>query len=53
MIQPVTLTEQKAAGDKKISTYFNCDVLKLLLLLPILRSGRWNYVVNEARSGGG
>jgi hypothetical protein len=28
MIQPGALTDREAAGDKKISTYFNCDVLK-------------------------
>jgi len=33
MIQPVTLIEREAAGDKKITTYFGCDVLKVQLLL--------------------
>jgi hypothetical protein len=33
MIQPATVTELEAARDKKISTYFGCDVLKLQLLL--------------------
>jgi len=33
MIQPATLIEREAAGDKKISTYCGCDVLKLQLLL--------------------
>jgi hypothetical protein len=28
MIQPVTLTEQEAAGGQKIGTYFGCDVSK-------------------------
>jgi hypothetical protein len=37
MIQPATLIEREAAGDKKFSTYFNCDVLKLHLLLMMLR----------------
>jgi hypothetical protein len=36
MIQPAALIEREAEGDKKISTYLNCDILKLLLLL---RSG--------------
>jgi len=36
MIQPATLIEREAAGDKKISTYFACDVLKLQLLLLLL-----------------
>ena len=50
MIQPATLIEREAAGDKKISTYCGYDVLKLLLLM--WRSGRWSVVVNEAGSGG-
>ena len=45
------LLSEKLQGDKKISTYFGCDVSKLLLLLLMLRSGRWS-VVNEAWSGG-
>jgi len=54
VIQPATLTEREAAGDKNISTYFDCDDLKLLLLLLMLtlRSGRWNFVVIEVGSGG-
>jgi len=31
MIQPVTLTDQKAAGRKKIATYFVADSLQMLL----------------------
>jgi len=54
MIQPATLTEREAAGVKNISTYFDCDVFKLLLLLLMvtLRSGRWSFVVTEAGSSG-
>jgi len=54
VIQPATLTEREAAGDKHISIYFDCDDLKLLLLLLMmrLRSGRWNFVVIEAESCG-
>jgi hypothetical protein len=33
MIQPATLIDREAARDKKISTYFGCDVFKLQLLL--------------------
>jgi hypothetical protein len=29
MIQPATLTEQKATGGQKITTYFNPDVFKV------------------------
>ena len=48
------LLSEKQRGDKNISTYFDCDVLKLLLLLLMLalRSGRWSFVVIEAGSGG-
>jgi hypothetical protein len=42
---------EKQPGDKKFSTYFNCGVLKLLLLL-MLQSGGLNFAVNEAGSGG-
>ena len=52
MIQPATLIEREAAGDKKIGTYCDCDVLKLQLLLLMWRSGRWSVVVNGAGSGG-
>jgi hypothetical protein len=29
MIQPVTLTEQKAVGDKKITTYFSTVIFSV------------------------
>jgi hypothetical protein len=29
MIQPATLTEQKATGDKKITTYFNPEIFNV------------------------
>ena len=47
------LLSEKQHGDKKnISTYFSCDVLKFLLLVLVLRSGRRNSADNEAWSGG-
>jgi hypothetical protein len=48
MIQPATRIEQQAAGDKKINTYFHCDVSTIPLLLLMLQRGGWSFVVNEA-----
>jgi len=37
MIQPATLIEQQAAEGQKNSTYCDCDILKIPLLLLMLR----------------
>jgi hypothetical protein len=42
MIQPATLNEREAAGDRKISTYSGCDVSELLLLLP-----KWSKLIKR------
>jgi hypothetical protein len=45
------LLNEKQWGMKKIGTYVDCDVVKLLCLLLNLWSARWSFVANEAWSG--
>lgn len=52
MIQPTTLNAREAAGDKKTSTYRNCDVLRLGCSCWCYEVDDESFVVDEAWSGG-